>query len=192
MCVKVCGSLSAKMTWNTQLEARAHRRKNFLRICLVLPNQLGVVEMLLLDQTQKSGNSPVLYPRRWPVISNACHKYYTEQKCFAMEVELDGWVLILFFFRRYASLGICFCKECKMNHISCPLSTNMHSEENRLSRLSAAMQWMSIEMYLTTDLLSHFNGDGYAGNDNQLLCPENYTVIFKKPQQVTVVWHSTA
>lgn len=46
---------------------------------------------------------------------------------------------------------------------------------------------MSAEMCLTTGLLSHFNGDGYAGKYNQLHCPENYTVILKKTQQVTVV-----
>ena len=62
-----------------------------------LPNQLRLVEMVLLDPTQKRDNSPVLYPRRWPVISNAWYKYDPEETCFAMEDELDGWFLILFF-----------------------------------------------------------------------------------------------
>lgn len=191
MCVEVCGILSAKMTWNTQLEATVHWRKNFTRICLILPNQLRLVEMLLLDQTQKRDNSPVSYPRRWPVISNAWHKYYAEQKCFAMEDELDGWVLILFFSIDMQVWGFVSTKNAKWITYRVCFPHICIQEENRLSRLSA-MQWTSAEMYPTTGLLSHFNGDGYARNYNQLHFPENYTVIFKKTQQVRVVWHSTA
>lgn len=191
MCMEVCGILSAKMTWNTQLEATVHWRKNFTRICLILPNQLRLVEMLLLDQTQKRDNSPVSYPRRWPVISNAWHKHYAEQKCFAMEDELDGWVLILFFSIDMQVWGFVSTKNAKWITYRVCFPHTCIQEENRLSRLSA-MQWTSAEMYPTTGLLSHFNGDGYAGNYNQLHCPENYTVIFKKTQQVRVVWHSTA